>query len=188
MSRTYLAAAGEWTDTEGTDIQVTVPLLVGGERTIFARLYYDDPMNRKFDPSSDNSSDPPVTTDSGIVQDSFIVPGLSPYIEIEESTTTRKVSFTVGIDGPGWLVLRPETTEGEPDTGVVLQRFCFPEAGRSKFSVTLPGTIETGTTIYAMLYYDDPLDGKFTYTPDGDEDLSVQADGSDVIESFEVNG
>jgi hypothetical protein len=186
LSRSYLAAAGEWTDADNA-IQVTVPLLVGGERIIFARLYYDDPTDRKFDPSSDNSSDPPVSVASGIVQDSFTVPGLSPYIEIEQSTTTGKVSFTVGIDAPGWLILRPETTEGEPDTSIVLVRARFPEAGQSTFSVTLPSTIEEGITIYALLYYDDPLDEEFTYTTDGVDDLPVQVDGIDVIESFEVD-
>lgn len=187
LSRSYLAGAGEWTDIEGTDIQLTVPLLVGGERTIFARLYYDDPTDRKFEPSSDNSSDPPVTTTDGIVQNSFTVPGIPPYIEIEESTTTRRVTFIVGIDAPGWLILRPEATEGGPDTSTVLQLFYFSESGQSEFSVTLPGTIEAGATIYALLYYDDPLDEEFTYTTDGDDDLPVQADGSDAIESFEVN-
>lgn len=187
LSRSYLAAAGEWADADSA-IQVTVPLLVGGERIIFARLYYDDPTDRTFVPSSDNSSDPPVTTESGIVQASFTVPGIAPYIEIEQSTTTGKVSFTVGIDAPGWLILRPETTEGEPDTSTVLLKARFPEAGQSSFSVTLPGSIEAGTTIYALLYYDDPLDEEFTYTPDGVDDPPVQADGSDVVESFEVDG
>lgn len=187
LSRSYLAAAGEWADADNA-IQVTVPLLVGGERTIFARLYYDDPTDRTFEPSADNSSDPPVTTESGIVQASFIVPGIAPYIEIEQSTTTRKVTFTVGIDAPGWLIMRPETTEGEPDTSVVLQSFYFPEAGQSEFSVTLPSTFEAGLTIYALLYYDDPLDEEFTYAPDGVDDPPVQVDGSDVIESFEVGG
>ena len=188
LSRTYLSGAGEWTDAEGTDIQATVPLLVGGERTIFARLYYDDPADRKFEPSSDNSSDPPVTIDSGIVQASFIVPGISPYIEIEQGSTVRKFIFRVGIDAPGWLLLHPETTEGEPDTSTILVGTMFREAGHQRaFNVTIPGTVEAGSTIYAMLYYDDPLDEEFTYTPDGDEDLPVQVDGSDVIESFEVN-
>ena len=189
MFRTYLAAAGEWADSEGTDIQVTVPLLVGGERTIFARLYYDDPTNRKFEPSTDNSSDPPVKIDGVIVQDSFIVPGISPYIEIEQGTTSRKVIFRVGIDAPGWLILYPETTEGDPDTSTVLVGAKFPEAGHQKaFNVTIPGTIEAGATLYAVLYYDDPLDEVFTYTPEGVDDPPVQVDGSDVIESFEVNG
>ena len=183
LSQTYLAGAGEW-----TNIQVTVPLIVGEERTIFARLYYDEPLDQVFEPSSDNTSDPPVTLESGMVQGSFTVPGISPYIEIEQSATTGKVSFTVGSDAPCWLVLRPETTEGEPDTSVILQRFYFPEAGQSTFSVTLPGTFETGSTIYALLHYDNPLDEAFTYTTDGEDDPLVQVDGSDVVESFEVGG
>ena len=188
LSRTYLAAAGEWTDTEDTDIQVTVPQLVGEERTIFARLYYDDPLDRQFEPSTDNSSDPPVTSDSGIVQDSFTVPGISPYIEIEEGTTSRKFTFRVGIDAPGWFVLHPEAAGGGPDTSILLIVAALPEAGHQKaFNVTIPSTVEDGATLYAALYYDDPLDEEFTYTSGGDEDLPVQVDGSDLIESFEVN-
>lgn len=185
LSKTYLTAAGEWTDS--SSVEVTIPLTIE-ERIIFARLYYDDPIDGKFEPSSDNSSDPTVTTVDGIVQDSFTVPSKPPYIEIEQSTTTRKVSFSVGIDAPGWLILHPETPEGEPDTSTVLVKAQFPEAGETDFSVTLPGTIEAGTVIYAALYYDNPLDGEFSYTPDGDEDLPVQANGSDVIESFVVGG
>lgn len=186
LSRTYLAVAGEWTD-EDTDIDVTVPLLVGEERTIFARLYYDDPLDRKFEPSTDNSSDPPVMSNTDIIQDSFIVPGVSPYIEIEEGNTSRKFVFQVGIDAPGWFMLHPEADEGGPDTSTLLVGAVFPKAGHQKaFNVTIPDTVEEGATLYAALYYDDPLDEEFTYTPDSDEDLPVQVDSSDLIESFEV--
>jgi hypothetical protein len=184
LTRSYLTGAGEWIDSP---IEVTVPLLIGGERTIFARLYYDDPADRQFEPSSDNSSDPAVTIESGTVQDSFTVPGIPPYIEIEQKAA-RKVTFTVGIDAPGWLILCPETPEGEADTSQILQRIYFTESGQSEFSVTIPGTIEAGATIYTLLYYDDPLDETFTHFSDDSTDLPVQDDDGDVIESFVVNG
>jgi hypothetical protein len=116
------------------------------------------------------------------------VPAISPYIEIEEGTTSRKFIFKVGIDAPGWFMLHPEATEGGPDTSTLLVGATFPEAGHQKaFNIAIPGTVEDGATLYAALYYDDPLDEDFTYTPDGDEDLPVQVDGSDLIESFEVD-
>jgi hypothetical protein len=182
LKKTYLTGAGEW-----TDIQITVPMTVGEERTIFARLYYDNPVDRIFDPSSDNTTDPVVTTESGIVQDSFTVAGIPPYIEIEQSATTGKVTFTIGLDAAGWLIIRPETTGGEMDTSVILAKALFTGAGEYDLTITLPGTVEAGETIYAALHYDDPADEAFTYTPSGDDDPPVQAEGSDVIESFEVS-
>jgi hypothetical protein len=182
LKKTYLTGAGDW-----TDIQVTVPMTIGDERTIFARLYYDNPVDRIFEPSSDNTTDPVVTTESGIVQDSFTVPGIPPYIEIEQSATTGKVTFTVGIDAASWLILRPATTEGELDTSTVLAKARFTGAGEYTLTVTLPDTVEAGEIIYAVLHHDDPADEKFTYTPGGDDDLPIQAGGSDVVESFEVS-
>jgi hypothetical protein len=182
LKKTYLSGAVEW-----TDIQITIPMVIGEERTIFARLYYDDPVDRIFEPSSDNTTDPVVTTESGMVQDSFAVAGIPPYLEIEQSATTGKVTFTVGIDAPSWLILHPETAEGEVDTSIVLTRALFTGAGKYTLTVTLPDTVEAGETIYAALHYDDPADEEFTYTPSGDDDLRVQAEGSDVVESFVVS-
>jgi len=174
---------------EQTDIQVTVPVIIGGDRTIFARLYYDDPLDGEFEPSSDNTTDPVVTTESGVVQDSFIIPGISPYIEMEQSATTGIVTINVAIDEIGWLILRPATTEGEPDTSTVLEPAVYLSAASEyTLNITLPNSITAGSTIFAMLYYDNPAGREFTYTTDGDDDPPVQVNGSDVVEALVVGG
>jgi hypothetical protein len=183
LDKTYFTAAGEY-----NNIRVTVPPLVGEDRNVIARLYYDDPMDRQFEPSNDNTSDPAVTDANGaIIEDSFTVPGILPYIEITQSATTGIVSITAAIDGAGWLVLRPATAEGEVDTSIVLSKARFTVSGEYSIDVDLKNSIDIGATIYALLYYDDPLDREFTYTVDGTDDPPVQVDGSDLIESLVVN-
>jgi len=184
LDKTYFTAAGEY-----NNIKATVPPLVGEDRTVIARLYYDDPIDRQFEPSDDNTSDPAVTTgDGAIIEDTFTVPGVLPYIEMTQSLTTGIVSITIAIDATGWLVLRPTTTEGEVDTSIVLAKARFPVSGEyPPVEVELPVSIAIGSTIYALLYYDDPADRDFTYTVDGDEDLPVQVDGEDIVESLVVN-
>ena len=181
LSKTYLTAAGEY-----NGIKATVPLVIGAERTIVARLYYDDPMDRQFEPSPDNTTDPVVTTESSIVQASFTVPGASQYIEIEQSTAPQIVTITVAIDETGWLIVRPATTEGEVDTSTVLTTVYFTAGGEYRLNITLPDSITAGSTIFALLHYDSPADREFTYTIGGDDDPPVQVNGSDVVESFEV--
>jgi hypothetical protein len=182
LSTKYFTAAGEY-----NNIEATVPLLIGQDRTIFAVLYYDDPIDRQFEPSSDNTSDPQVTNESGALQVSFTLPGKSPYIEITQSATTGIVSITAAIDGAGWLVLRPATAEGEVDTSIVLAKARFTVSGEYPINVTLPDSIAIGSTIFALLHYDNPADRDFTYTIDGTDDPPVQVDGSDVVESLVVN-
>ena len=182
LSTKYFTAAGEY-----NNIEATVPLLIGEERTIFAVLYYDDPIDRQFEPSSDNTSDPAVTNESGVLQVSFTLPGISPYIEMTQSATTGIVTITAAIDGAGWLVLRPATAEGDVDTSIVLAVARFTAAGEYPIQVTLPSSIAIGSTIYALLHYDNPLDREFTYTVDGTDDPPVQLDGSDLVEALVVN-
>ena len=86
------------------------------------------------------------------------------------------------------MILRPATTEGEPDTSTVLEPAVYlTEATEYTLNVSLPGSIASGSTIFAMLYYDSPTDREFTYTTDGEDDPPVQVGGSDVVEILIVD-
>ena len=43
-------------------------------------------------------------------------------------------------------------------------------------------------TLFAMLHYDDPADGEYTFSPDKAEDPPVKVNGNTVMKAFRVRG
>jgi hypothetical protein len=100
--------------------------------------------------------------------------------DIEEGTIT----FNFTIDKPGWLVLHPATAQGEADTSTVLKKTQIKDAGKyTDIEMNTPEPTSEELTIVAVLYYDDPADGKFT-----NADPPVEVNGAVVEASFTIPG
>jgi plastocyanin len=170
-----------------TDISLTLDTITQGEQTVYAMLHYDDPADGTFTFPSDG--DPPVTSDGNPVIKSFTVTGTGTYapslsVENQETDGQSLVVPQMTIDNSGWLVVHPEADGGGPNGGVTLAQQQV-EAGRYRsVTLSLSETLQEDQTLYAMLHYDDPADGTFTFPSDGDP--AVTSDGSPVVESFSV--
>jgi hypothetical protein len=103
--------------------------------------------------------------------------------DIENNTVTiRRIS----IDKPGWVILHPSTPAGEPDLDARLVRMHINPGEYKDISVPLLTTIAGERIIFAMLYYDDPTDEEFTFSPDGTDDPPVEVGGNVVVKSFAI--
>jgi len=167
IARAYLPKAGEY-----ARITMSVGDAVVGDADVVARLYYDDPADQAFTFSPGGEEDPLVFVDDSTVTVSFTVRGVTPHIEVDDTSALQgTVVIKVVIDKPGWLVLRPPTAEGKPDTLTLLSSTYLAAAGvYPGFEVTLP--VDVARSYFAVLHYDDPADGEFSY-PKFTRNLSV---------------
>jgi len=181
ITRAYLSEAGEY-----AEIAVPVAEALIGDMDAFAMLHYDEPADGTYTFKPGGTDDLPVLVDEVPMMVSFTMKGTSPYIEVQDSGAGDGViTIKAGIDKPGWLVLRTATAEGKPDESVVTASVQLAEAGiYPGFEVTLPTT--PARQYFAILYYDDPADGEFTYTSTGTDDKAVQVQGSVVEEAFTI--
>ncbi len=181
ITRAYLAEAGEYA-------KITMPVTdaIIGDIDGFALLHYDEPADGTYTFSAGGDDDPPVTVDDTALMVPFTMRGATPYIEVQDSGAGDGViTIKVGIDRPGWLVLRTATSEGKPDiTNLTASTYLSAAGVYPGFEVTLPTT--QARSYFAMLYYDDPEDGEFTYTSTGTDDPTVQVRGAAVEEAFTI--
>ncbi|MBL7165568.1 MAG: hypothetical protein ISS55_03680 [Dehalococcoidales bacterium] len=114
----------------------------------------------------------------------------TPLLElVDQSTEDAMITFRVVIDKPGWLVLRPTTAAGVPDTSAEIVRAYLPEQGEyASIDMAIGGAVVSDTDVIAMLYYDDPVDEAFTFSPGGDDDPPVSVEDEVVTVSFTMQG
>lgn len=179
LTKSPITGAGEF-----TDVEITMPEAGAEELEFFLMLYYDDPLDGKL-----TDADPPVEVEDEVVQDSFTVPAAPPYVQLTQNVSNNTVTVEGLTYQAGLLVvLRPATAEGDMDTSTTIKVWEIPYAGPFKFTITTPGTLDEGDTLFAILHYDNPDDNVFSFTPDGDEDQPVKVDGVVVLDSIEVGG
>jgi len=183
ITRAYLPEQGGY-----ASINMAVGSTVSSDTDVIAMLYYDDPVDEAFTFSPGGDDDPPVMVEDEVVTVSFTIQGLSPYIEVDNTGAgDGTIIIKAGIDKPGWLVLRPTTPAGGPDTSAELFRAYLPEQGEyTSINITVEGAVVSDTAVAAVLYYDDPADGEFTFISGGTDDPPVKVDGSTVEEAFTV--
>ena len=181
LARAYLPELGKYDRIAMQGIGAVV-----GDTEVFARLHYDDPADGEFTFASGGIEDPVVMAEGNALAVSLTVRGVTPHVEVEDTGGGEgTVIIRVAIDGPGWLVIRPPTLAGEPDTGTVLASAHLVAAGvYPGFEVTLPA--EVRRSYFAVLHYDDPADGEFTFASGGVEDPPVRVRGTAVEGVFTV--
>jgi len=186
LTQVYMSA-GEYAD-------VSVPLSeVTGEMNVFAMLHYDQPADQSYTFQPGGSDDPPVMVEGNVVVQAVTLRGMepAPAIEVEgqEVQDGAVVVARVMIDKPGWLVLHPEAQGGGPDAAAALALLYFDAPGEYR-DIEAPFTSNlTGEqTVYAMLHYDDPADGDYTFAPGETDDPPVIVEGNIVVRPFTVRG
>ncbi|MFB6303146.1 MAG: plastocyanin/azurin family copper-binding protein [Haloferacaceae archaeon] len=169
------------------DLSLTLDTLVAGEQTLYAMLHYDDPADGEF--TFPESGDPPVTVDGSPVIEPFTVAGTGDFAPALAVTDQKTDGTTVAmpratIDGTGWLVIHPEASGGGPNGGVTLAERRLQRGTYGSVALDLSRSLSEDQTLYAMLHYDDPADGEFTFPESGDP--AVTAGGSPVIKPFDL--
>lgn len=111
-----------------------------------------------------------------------------PSLEVlDQDTENNMVTIhRISIDKPGWVILHPATPEGEPDLDARLLRIYINPGEYIGISAPLAITITGEQTIFAVLYYDDPADTEFTFSPDGTDDPPVEVGGNALVKPFKV--
>ena len=181
LARAYLAASGEY-----ADIVMRVAATTIGEMDVFATLHYDDPADRQFTYATGGVSDALVRADSVDITASFALQGTPPYVDVETvSAEAGTYTVKVATDRAAWLVLRPSTAEGTPDTSEELARTGFSGAGEyPDIDVTIPADTVPTLAVFAVLHYDSPADGLYTYTPTNGEDPPAEYGGVALRKAF----
>ena len=183
LARAYLSAAGEY-----GDIGLTVAGAIIGEIDVFATLHHDDPADRQFTFSPGGASDSLVKSDGVDVMASFAMRGISPYVDVE-TVSAQAGTYTVKVatDRAAWLVLRPSTADGTPDTSEEIARVRLSGAGEYPgINVTIPAGAVPTLAVFAVLHHDSPDDGLYTYTPTSGEDPPAEYGGVALMKAFSV--
>ena len=110
-------------------------------------------------------------------------PSLAPSVSVSDQQTSGETVTvsSVTIDRAGWLVIHPVGDRGGPAAGTALGATQLQPGTSSNVTVQLDQPLSESQTLYAMLHYDIPDDGKFSFTPSPSDDPPVP-----VMESFEV--
>lgn len=170
-----------------TDISLTLDTLRKGDQTVFAMLHYEDPADGEF--TFPGNGDPPVTTDGNPVIKPFTVTGVGSFspalsVQDQESDGASVVVPEVTIDQPGWLVIHPEASGGGPNGKVTLAERRLEPGTYDSVALSLSESLSADQTLYAMLHYENPADGEFTFPGNGDP--PVTKDGSPLVKPFAV--
>lgn len=111
--------------------------------------------------------------------------GPTPSLEVSAQRGGSNVTIeSASINRSGWLVIHPEGEGGGPEASVTLATKQLEAGEYTDIKLSLEPGIEQNATLYAMLHYDEPQDGQFSFPQQGDP--GVQVDGNTVIKSFNV--
>ena len=113
-------------------------------------------------------------------------PSVTPSLSVSDIETDNRnvVIPSASIDRDGWVVIHPEAEGGGPNGQVTLAQKQLSPGEYSDIELTLDTLLAGAQTVYAMLHYDDPPDGEFTFPQTGDP--AVTKDGNPIVKPFAV--
>jgi plastocyanin len=125
---------------------------------------------------------PPTETDT---------PSAQPLLKVQDQQTNGQTVAIqeVQIDKDGWLVIHPEKEGGGPKGSVtVATKQISGGMHLQNTALQLSEQLSESQTVYAMLHYEDPKDGEFTFPENGDP--PVKKDGKPLVKpiSLTVSG
>lgn len=121
----------------------------------------------------------PMATDASTAD---LTPSLS--VSDQETDGSTVTIDSAVIDGAGWLVVHPEADDGGPNGGVTLVERQLSSGEYANLELRFDEALESDQTVYAMLHYEDPADGEFTFPDEGDP--AVTAGGDPVVTPLDV--
>lgn len=135
----------------------------------------------------DNEGGGEMTTTTTTAMDTTTEePSVTPALSISDVETDNRNLVIPGarIDEDGWIVIHPEAEGGGPNGQVTLAQKQLSAGEYSDIELTLDTVLAGEHTVYAMLHYDDPAEGAFTFPQNGDP--AVTKDGTPVVKPFSV--
>ena len=185
-------------DSEQSDVNVSLNRDVGNE-TLYAMLHYDDPADGNYTFGQTDGEDTPISKNGDIIVKSFrvMVEGddtaeptnyeLNASDQELPNAARVQIDSVTTVDKPAWIVIHEQNDAGDSFGDVIGHSSVIPaNSQRSDLTVPLDRAAEEGETLYAMLHYDDPSDGKYTFGQTDGEDTPIKKDGSVVVKPFEV--
>ncbi|HSI70935.1 MAG TPA: hypothetical protein VK941_11925 [Gillisia sp.] len=169
--------------TEGTHSNVELPLLntatLTGEEAgddLVVMLHVDAGTSGTFEYDTATGPDAPIENAAGNpVAETVTVMGPGLWAEDNQVVTeNNEVTFSnVNTGANGWIALYGENEDGTINEDVILGSQYIEAGEHENFTVafTDPDFDYSGYTIYPRLHHEDPVDGEFTFTTDGTEDL-----------------
>ena len=140
------------------------------------------PVPANNTPGEDESEDQDESTDEEQDETSQ-----ANSLTVSDQTTplaTRVVVESVQAVKDGWIAVY-EDDDGSP--GALLGTLQVSAGASSDLSVDLQAPLTDGQRVHVALHEDDPANGAFDYTADGDEDpITLGADGSELIRRVTV--
>ncbi|MFB6112482.1 MAG: hypothetical protein ABEJ58_00095 [Halodesulfurarchaeum sp.] len=130
---------------------------------------------------TETTTETPTETTTETTQ--ALTPALSVMDQSIGGTTVTIPAVT--LDGTGWVVVHPEAQGGGPAGAVMLARKRLEAGSYQDLSLEMDRVLVDGATVYAMLHYDDPKDGEFTFPAAGDP--PVTTNGSPIVKPFRVS-
>lgn len=180
-------------DSEESDVSVSLDRNATDGETLYAMLHFDDPADGEFTFGT-NSEDPAIDIDGELVIDSFVVTveGDDNYaVSASNQTLTNPNEVTIDSVTTGeedaWIVIHEQNQAGDNFGDVIgHSSLISSQTQMNDVAVTLDRAAEDGETLYAMLHFDDPADGEYTFGQAQGEDAPIQIDGEIVLDSFDV--
>jgi hypothetical protein len=183
-------------DSEESDLAISLDREAESGETLYAMLHYDDPADGEFTFGEGDGQDLPVKVDGEVLTKSFKI-----TTESDDSNYSLQVSDQTDVETPGdvvidsvqsgdqpvWIVIHEQNEAGD-SFGSVIGNSELIEANSEQTDVTveLDRDFEQGETLYAMLHYDDPADGEYTFGETDGEDAPVTVDGDVLVKSFTI--
>lgn len=115
-------------------------------------------------------------------------PALAPSLEVKDQSTGATLMIDVAvIDKDGWVQIHAERAGGGGfDAASNLGEVMIKAGRNTNIVVPYKTPITTAQTVYPMLHYDNPADGKYTFVPGGPDDPPVQVAGQTVMKPVKL--
>ena len=113
-------------------------------------------------------------------------PTPSIAVQDQEVTSNSVVIAQAAIDKPGWIEIHAEAAQGGLDPATDLGHVHIDAGRHTNVTVPLSQPVSSGQTLYAMLHYDQPADGTFTFAPGNSDDPPVVVSEQVVVQPFTV--
>jgi hypothetical protein len=183
-------------NSEASEVAISLEREAKTGETLYAMLHYDDPEDGQFTFGQGDGQDLPIRVDEDGLTKSFEIKS-----EMHDGTYSLEVKTQEDLGTPGdvvidsvktgskpaWIVIHEQNEAGD-SFGKVIGNSELIEANSEKtdIAVQLDRDFEAGERLYAMLHYDDPADGEYTFGDTEGEDQPISQDGFVLVKSFGV--